>query len=302
MRSLIFLLCPPKVRGAKAILHVCTRCSFRRFIRYSVRVFLRSATISCKAGEAVHVHKKITLFLFLYYYFFQPSLCFWCWDIHKRSSTLKCCLFWSAGHRQLWCEKIQERASKSQKLDLYLADLPFKVIFLWTSVLLLESLLFLGHIEIISIGHGPLCRCLCGVCWIFSRASKDRCFNIFSQSQHNCRKVNLACKDWVGVAINSAFSCQNMMSLWHAPKFKSFLLNVLPQMLQDVTIEIYFDSLTLGDQFMVHNLVNVKKKMMSMLPVLLLTWRAAFRLGNGELFNKKLLHSHSWRPSSHQQW
>lgn len=199
-------------------------------------------------------------------------------------------------------EKIQERASKSQKLDLYLADLPFKVIFLWTSVLLLESLLFLGHIEIISIGHGPLCRCLCGVCWIFSRASKEGCFNIFSQSQHNCRKVNLACKDWVGVAINSAFSCQNMMSLWHAPKFKSFLLNVLPQMLQDVTIEIYFDSLTLGDQFMVHNLVNVKKKMMSMLPVLLLTWRAAFRLGNGELFNKKLLHSHSWRPSSHQQW
>lgn len=265
-------------------------------------VFLRSATISCKAGEAVHVHKKITLFLFLYYYFFQPSLCFWCWDIHKRSSTLKCCLFWSAVHRQLWCEKIQERASKSQKLDLYLADLPFKVIFLWTSVLLLESLLFLGHIEIISIGHGPLCRCLCGVCWIFSRASKEGCFNIFSQSQHNCRKVNLACKDWVGVAINSAFSCQNMMSLWHAPKFKSFLLNVLPQMLQDVTIEIYFDSLTLGDQFMVHNLVNVKKKMMSMLPVLLLTWRAAFRLGNGELFNKKLLHSHSWRPSSHQQW
>lgn len=194
------------------------------------------------------------------HYFFQPSLCFWCWDIHKRSSTLKCCLFWSAVHRQLWCEKIQERASKSQKLDLYLADLPFKVIFLWTSVLLLESLLFLGHIEIISIGHGPLCRCLCGVCWIFSRASKEGCFNIFSQSQHNCRKVNLACKDWVGVAINSAFSCQNMMSLWHAPKFKSFLLNVLPQMLQDVTIEIYFDSLTLGDQFMVHNLVNVKKK------------------------------------------
>lgn len=246
--------------------------------------------------------KKITLFLFPYYYFFQPSLCFWCWDIHKQSSTLKCCLFWWAVHRQLWCEKIQERASKSQKLDLYLADLPFKVMFLWTSVLLLERLLFLGHIEIISIGHGPLCRCLCGVCWIFSRASKEGCFNIFSGSRQNCRKVNLACKDWVGVAINS-FSCQNMMSLWHAPKFKSFLLNVLPQMLQDVTIEIYFDSLTLGDQFMVHNFVNVKKKKkMSMLSVSLLTWRAAFRLGNGELFNKKLLHSHSWRPSSHQQW
>ena len=45
----------------------------------------------------------------------------------------------------------------------------------------------------------------------------------------------------------------------HAPQFRSFSPNVLPQTAKNITVELGVHGLAFGDKFMVHNPSNIEK-------------------------------------------
>lgn len=86
------------------------------------------------------------------------------------------------------------------------------------------------------------------------------------------------------------------------PQLRSLSLNVLPQTLQNITVQLGVDSLTLGDKFKMHNPAKIKENGEHALghapdlPSCLWFWRM-WALPLRRLLFGLLGHSH--RPNSH---